>query len=95
MDKQKPSFIKRVFKKKRTWIILGVVVIFVGYIIFKPTNNSKNVVSDFAKYVDLEQTILSTGQVTSKTDLNLSFNSSGIVRSAEESLRRKKPPTEH
>lgn len=86
MEKNKQPFIKRIWKKKRTWVILGIVVIFFSYMIFKPTDNSKKVVSDFTKYVDLEQTILATGQVTSKTDLNLSFGSSGTVRSLRVSV---------
>lgn len=83
MDNKKPHFLKRIIKKKRTWIILGAVLLILAYLIFRPKDNSKNVVSDFAKYVNLEQTILATGQVTSKTDLNLSFNSSGIIRSVK------------
>ena len=86
MDNKKPNFLKRIIKKKRTWIILGVVLLLIGYLVFKPKDNSKNVVSDFAKYINLEQTILSTGQVTSKTDLNLSFNSNGIVKSIKVSV---------
>jgi len=81
MEKNKQSFFKRIIKKKRTWIILGILLIACGYFIFKPTDNSKNTVSDFAKYADLKETVLATGQVTSETDLNLSFNTNGIVKS--------------
>ena len=69
------------FKRKRTWFILVFIVIFLIIFIFSPSQNSKNVVSDFVKYIDLKQTVLATGQVTSETDLKLSFNSSGIVKS--------------
>ena len=81
MDKNKKPFLKRIFRKKRTWIILGVILIVAGYFIFKPNNNSKNIVSDFAIYADLKETVLATGQVTSDTDLDLSFNTNGIVKS--------------
>lgn len=74
------DFLKKYSKKKRSWVILGVVIILLVYFL-KPVDNSKNILTDIAKYVDLKQTVLSTGQVTSKTDLNLSFNSSGIIKS--------------
>ncbi|MDE2030793.1 MAG: efflux RND transporter periplasmic adaptor subunit [Patescibacteria group bacterium] len=86
MDKKKLPYLKRIFKKKRTWIILGIVVILLSYFIFRPKDNSKNIVSDFVKYANLSQTVLATGQVTSDTDLNLSFNSSGIVRTLNVSV---------
>jgi len=60
--------------------MLILVVIFAGYKILKPEDNSKNITSDFVKLGNLKQTILATGQVTSTTDLSLSFNSSGTVR---------------
>jgi HlyD family secretion protein len=71
---------KDVLMKKKVWIPLAIVLVIAGYFIFRPTNNAANTVTDVAKYIDLKQTVLATGQVTSKTDLNLSFNSSGIVR---------------
>jgi HlyD family secretion protein len=74
------NFIKKYSKKKRTWVILAVVVIFLIFIL-KPANTSVNIITDTARYVDLKQTVLATGQVTSNTDLDLSFNSSGIVKS--------------
>ena len=81
MEKNKIPFLKRIIKQKRTWVILGVILIILGYLIFKPTDNSKKVSSEKAAYTDLKQTILATGQVTSQTDLSLSFNSSGVVKS--------------
>ncbi len=71
---------KNILKKKKVWIPLALVLLLIGYFVFRPTNNAANTVTDTAKYVDLKQTVLATGQVTSKTDLNLSFNSSGVVR---------------
>jgi HlyD family secretion protein len=83
-EKAKPTtFIastKNTLKKKKVWIPSAIVLIAVSYFIFRPTNNAANTVTDIAKYTDLKQTVLATGQVTSKTDLTLSFNSSGVVR---------------
>lgn len=74
------QFLKRIVKKKRTWFILGVVLIVLSIIVFKPNDNVKNVVSEVAKISDLKQTVLATGQVVSNTDLNLSFNTTGTVK---------------
>lgn len=74
------NFAKKYSKKKRAWVILGIVLILLFYFL-KPVDNSKNIVTDIVKYIDLKQTVLATGQVTSKTDLNLSFNSNGIIKS--------------
>jgi RND family efflux transporter MFP subunit len=80
--------IKGMFGQIKNWslrkkIFFGVIVLVVTLIlikVFSPTNNSANTVTDVVKKIDLKQTVLATGQVTSKTDLNLSFSSSGIVR---------------
>jgi HlyD family secretion protein len=81
MQKIKDILINKIFKKKIVWIPL--VLIFAGilFLVLKPTNNSKNTVTDFAKFSNLKQTILATGQVVSSTDLKLSFNGSGTVKS--------------
>jgi len=81
--------VKNIWEKIKTWsltkkIIYGIIVIilvFFGYIISKPKDNSDNITTDTVKLVDLKQTVLATGQVTSNTDLVLSFYNSGIVRS--------------
>jgi multidrug efflux pump subunit AcrA (membrane-fusion protein) len=81
--------VKNLWGKIKSWsltkkIIYGIIIIalaFSGYMIFKPKDNSANITTDTAKIINLKQTILATGQVTSNTDLNLSFFSSGIVRS--------------
>ena len=74
-------FLKEISKKKRTWFILSVVVIVLLIVFLKPNNDIKNVVTETVKLVDLKQTVLATGQVVSNTDLNLSFNTSGVVKS--------------
>lgn len=82
MDKYKDKIasIKKLFRKKRAWAILIIAIIFLVYI-FKPASTTLSVVIDQARYIDLKQTVLATGQVTSNTDLNLSFNSTGVVKS--------------
>lgn len=88
MQKVKIKF-KNIWGKVKLWslrkkIIYGIIVvilILVGIMIFKPKDNSANITTDTVKLMNLKQTVLATGQVTSNTDLNLSFFSSGIVRS--------------
>ena len=81
MKRAKDLFINKVLKKKRILIPLILVLGLVIFFFFRNNNNAKNTVTDFVKYSDLKQTVLATGQVVSSTDLNLSFNSSGIVKS--------------
>lgn len=73
-------FLKRIAKKKRTWFILGIVLLILGISIFRPNPDIKNIVTEIIELKDLKQTVLATGQVVSNTDLNLSFNTSGIVK---------------
>jgi HlyD family secretion protein len=67
-------------RKKILYGVGVVVIVFVGIMILKPKDNSANITTDIAKITDLKQTVLATGQVTSNTDLSLSFFTSGIVR---------------
>ena len=78
--KNKILWVKSLFKKKRAWAILIIAIIFLVFL-FKPSAPSESVVLDTVKYIDLKQTVLATGQVTSSTDLSLSFNTSGTVKS--------------
>lgn len=73
------NFFTKYYKKKRFWAIIIIVIIFMVFA-FKPAPSSLTITTDTVKYVDLKQTVLATGQVTSSTDLNLSFNSTGIVK---------------
>jgi len=80
MKKVKDLFLNKIMAKKRIWIPL-VIVLGIGlFFILKPSNNAKNTVTDIAHYIDLKETVLATGQVVSSTDLNLSFNASGMVK---------------
>lgn len=80
---------KNIIKKVKSWsvrrkIFFGVlllIVIFIGYKNFGPEDNSSSIISENVVMTNLSKTVLATGQVTSKTDLSLSFNNSGIVRS--------------
>ncbi len=68
-------------KKKRTWILIALVIVVASYFIFKTPASVANTVTDIAKISDLKETVLATGQVVSNTDLSLAFNSAGIVKS--------------
>jgi multidrug efflux pump subunit AcrA (membrane-fusion protein) len=73
--------IRGFFTKKK--IIVGVIalVVLAGVGLYIKSKNSSptNVLTDTVKKQDLKQTVLATGQVTSTTDLNLSFKVSGVV----------------
>lgn len=68
-------------KKKAVWygvfLFLAILII---YNIFKPKDNSKNIITQNAIVKDLKQTVLATGKVVSETDLSLGFKVSGIVQ---------------
>lgn len=74
-----PKFLKR---KRNIWIIsiIFVFVLIIGYFIVKGKNNSGAIQTGFASKQNLQETVLSTGQVVSGTDLALSFQGSGIAR---------------
>ncbi len=81
MKEKAKTFFWTYIKKKRTWGIIIILVLVSSYLIFKTPTSALNTVTDIAKLSDLKQTVLATGQVVSNTDLNLSFNSSGVVKS--------------
>jgi HlyD family secretion protein len=72
----------KITKKRVIWTVLVLLVVgFIGFQVFKPKDNSANVQTDTVKKQDLKATVLATGQVVSETDLNLSFKTSGVVKS--------------
>lgn len=76
--------IKTFVLRKRILIPLFlIVVIWGGYKFIHRNDQALKTVTDVVKTVDLKQTVLATGQVTSNTDLNLSFNSNGTVSSVK------------
>lgn len=83
MNKAKEIFLNKIIKRKSIWIPIVVVLVVALFFILKPNNNAKNTVTDIVKYIDLKETVLATGQVISNTDLNLSFNSGGTVKSVK------------
>lgn len=83
-----------IFKKIKSWstrrkiffAVIFVLVIFLGYKKFGPTDNSSSIIAEKVVRMNLAKTVLATGQVTSKTDLSLSFSNSGIVKSLNVSV---------
>ncbi|MBI3232398.1 MAG: efflux RND transporter periplasmic adaptor subunit [Candidatus Doudnabacteria bacterium] len=76
------NFPFRLTKKRIIWTIIILLVLApIAYRVFKPKDNSKNIITEIAKKQDLKQTVLATGQVVSETDLSLSFKVSGFVSS--------------
>ncbi len=62
---------------KRFWV-LGVILVVVLIIVFTHKTPSTDTIVTVTR-TDLKQTILATGQVTSETDLGLSFPTAGII----------------
>jgi HlyD family secretion protein len=73
-------------RRKIFFGVLVLIVIFIGYKKFGPTDNSATIVAEKVTRVNLAKTVLATGQVTSKTDLSLSFTNTGIVKSIRVSV---------
>ncbi|OGZ79354.1 MAG: hypothetical protein A2528_02300 [Candidatus Staskawiczbacteria bacterium RIFOXYD2_FULL_37_9] len=68
-------------KKKIIWgIIILLIVLVILFLTFGRKNNAGAIQTGFAKNQNLEETVLSTGQVVSGTNLSLSFQSSGVAR---------------
>lgn len=81
MKEKVKLFFKKNIRRKRAWGIVILSLVFVSYLIFKTPSSALNTVTDIAKLSDLKETVLATGQVVSNTDLNLSFNATGVVKS--------------
>lgn len=68
-------------RKKIIWtIIILVIVGGVWYLAAKGKNSSANIQTALVSRQNLKQTVLTTGQVVSAVNLNLSFQGSGIVK---------------
>lgn len=73
--------VKSFFTKKRIiWTVVGLVVLFVVWLMFFKPKSTDSIQTTLAKKQDVKKTVLTTGQVVSKTDLSLSFQTSGFVR---------------
>ena len=67
-------------KHKRKLIWLGVIILVIGFFVVRNSKKDlSGIQTDTVKKQDLKQTVLATGQVTSETDLSLSFKTSGVV----------------
>lgn len=73
--------IRNFFTKKRIiWtIIILLIVGGIWYYKANPKNNAANIQTATVSQQNLEQTVLTTGQVVSETNLSLSFQGSGMV----------------
>ncbi len=73
--------IRRFFTRKRLiWLIIILLVVAgVWYLVARGKNTSGNVQTATVGRQNLKQTVLTTGQVVSQTNLNLSFQGSGVV----------------
>lgn len=72
------TFIQKWSRKKRSYVILAVFVLAI-FLILKPKVDTM-VTVDTVKLQDLESTVLASGEITSSTDLSLSFNGTGVVK---------------
>jgi len=74
--------VKAFFTRKRIiWIAIALLVILGGFSLFRGKSASANIQVGTVKRQDVQKTVLTTGQVVSSTDLDLSFQGSGVVRS--------------
>lgn len=72
---------------RRKIFVVGIFVIFILIIVKSlTTTDTKNYVEDKVKKVDLSQSVLASGLVVSNTNLSLSFNKSGIIKSIKVSV---------
>lgn len=70
---------RKFLTKKYILITIGILVVGgVAYAIFRPKVDT-TIQTETVKQQNLKQTVLATGQVSSSTDLNLSFKGSGVV----------------
>ncbi len=82
---QTPTFLSKIrafFTRKRLiWLIVLLIVIFAGWFFFGRKSSVSNIQTGIVKKQDIQKTVLTTGQVVSSTDLDLSFQAGGVVRS--------------
>ena len=68
--------------RKKLAIVLLLVIVLLSYFIFR-SNKTNTLNTEIVKITNLVQSVRATGQVISNTDLNLSFNKSGTVKSVK------------
>jgi len=79
------TFVKSLFtgknKKRNIWIaIVAIILIFIMFSFLAPKDNKASIQTGVATKQNIQETVLSTGQVVSSTDLALSFQGSGVVK---------------
>ncbi|MFA6190046.1 MAG: efflux RND transporter periplasmic adaptor subunit [Candidatus Staskawiczbacteria bacterium] len=78
-----PNFLKNIFtdkhKKRNRWIVAILVIAVLSFFVFAPKGDNESIQAGFVTKQNLKETVLSTGQVVSSTDLALSFQSGGVV----------------
>lgn len=80
MQEKNLNKIKKLLKNKKLLAGVVIVLLVISYFVFRAPKS--DVVSiDEVKKVDLVKSVRATGQVISNTNLDLSFNKSGVVRS--------------
>ncbi|MFA6177714.1 MAG: efflux RND transporter periplasmic adaptor subunit [Candidatus Paceibacterota bacterium] len=67
-------------KKKIIWALVILLLLLGGWFLFGKKSDTNNIQTNLVKQQDIEKTVLVTGQVVSSTDLNLSWQSSGVVK---------------
>lgn len=73
--------VKTFFTKKRIiWAVVIFFILLLGWFFFIRKSSNTAVQSVAIVKKDIKKTVLTTGQVVSSTDLNLSFQTSGVVR---------------
>ncbi len=73
------AFIKTLFSRKRYWMSVLLVLIIV-FIVVKNGNSRDEIVVEKVGYGELKKTVVATGEVTSETNLGLSFDQNGEVK---------------
>ncbi|MGI9117922.1 MAG: efflux RND transporter periplasmic adaptor subunit [Minisyncoccia bacterium] len=74
-------------KRNKWFVVLGIILCIILYFIFKPKPITETLVT--AEVKDLQKTVLATGQVTSSTDLSMSFIASGVIHDIPVSVGQK------
>lgn len=78
---------------KKKSIFFAIVILLLGWrVFFHKSAPGGSIQTEAAKRQNLKQTVLATGQVTSKTDLSLSFKTSGIVNNVNVKVGDKAKP---
>jgi len=67
-------------KKKIIWAIVVLLLLFGTWLIFGKKANTNGIQTSLVQQQDIQKTVLATGQVVSSTDLDLSLQSSGVVK---------------